>query len=45
MARAQMARRDLLRKGLAGTAVGAAALARPGLAHADDPETVQVEIG
>jgi ketosteroid isomerase-like protein len=39
---AQMTRGDLLRKGLAGTAVGAAALALPGLAHADDPESVQV---
>ena len=43
MTTAEMTRRDLLRKGLAGTAVGAAALALPGLASADaSPESVQV---
>jgi ketosteroid isomerase-like protein len=35
MASTALTRRDLLRKGLAGTAVGAAALALPGLAGAD----------
>ena len=39
---AMISRRELLRKGLAGTAVGAAALALPGLARADGPESVQV---
>ena len=37
-----MSRRTLLRIGAAGTAVGAAALALPGPARADAPESVQV---
>jgi ketosteroid isomerase-like protein len=39
---AQMTRANLLRIGAAGTAFGAAALALPGLARADGPESVQV---
>ena len=43
MINAELTRRDLLRKGLAGTAVGAAALALPSLARADaTPESQQV---
>jgi ketosteroid isomerase-like protein len=38
----EVTRRALLRNGLAGTAVGAAALALPGIAFADGPESVQV---
>ena len=42
----EITRRDLLRKGMAGAAVGTAALALPGLARADGraggPESVQV---
>jgi ketosteroid isomerase-like protein len=45
-AQAGIDRRELLRRGMAGTALGAAALALPGLAHAgalaDGPESVQV---
>src|SRR2546422_1239834 len=46
MAATEITRRDLLRKGVAGTALGAAALAVPSLARADappgSPESVQV---
>src|SRR5207249_1718529 len=46
MTTAELTRRDLLRKGLAGTAFGAAALAVPSLARASappgSPESVQV---
>jgi ketosteroid isomerase-like protein len=38
----QMSRRKLLRMGATGTAFGAAALALPRLAHAAEPESVQV---
>jgi hypothetical protein len=38
----KLSRGKLLRVGAAGTAFGAAALALPGLARADDPESVQV---
>ena len=38
----ELTRRALLRKGLAGTALGAAALALPSLARAGGPESVQV---
>jgi ketosteroid isomerase-like protein len=38
----EISRRQLLRMGAAGTAVGAAALALPGFARADLPESVQV---
>jgi ketosteroid isomerase-like protein len=38
----QMSRRKLLRLGVTGTALGAAALALPGLASADAPESAQV---
>jgi ketosteroid isomerase-like protein len=38
----ELTRRALLRNGLAGTAVGAAALTLPGIALADGPESVQV---
>jgi ketosteroid isomerase-like protein len=38
----EISRRQLLRMGAAGTAVGAAALALPGFARADSPESVQV---
>src|SRR5438128_5404434 len=38
----EITRRDLLRKGLTGTALGAAALALPGIARAEGPESVQV---
>jgi ketosteroid isomerase-like protein len=40
--RPELTRRDLLRAGVAGTTVGAAALALPGLASAGDAESVQV---
>jgi ketosteroid isomerase-like protein len=42
MTTAQITRRDLLRKGMAGAAFGTAALALPGLAQADSPESQQV---
>ena len=38
----ELTRRDLLRAGAAGTAVGAAALVLPGLAGADSGESVQI---
>jgi hypothetical protein len=38
----ELTRRDLLRKGAAGTTLGFAALAVPSLAKADSPESVQV---
>ncbi len=39
MTRAEVSRRDLLRKGMAGTALGAAALAVPSLVRASAPES------
>jgi ketosteroid isomerase-like protein len=42
MTTGELSRRALLRKGLAGTALGVGALAFPGLAHADGPESLQV---
>ena len=42
MTTGMVTRRTLLRKGLAGAALGAGALALPGLARADGPESVQV---
>lgn len=42
MSTLEMTRRDLLRKGMAGAAVGTAALALPGMARAGGPESVQV---